>query len=168
MTKQLKKFFKELLVLLLLVVITSIAVNLYKTRNTVTGPAPALSAESIHGKALSLINQNQPVLVHFWATWCPVCSLEHGSIDAIAKDYPVITIAMQSGNEAELIQFMQEKQLSFPVIEDDAGEIANQWNVRGVPASFIISPDGEIRFVEVGYTSEIGLRLRLWWAARSS
>jgi thiol-disulfide isomerase/thioredoxin len=164
MAKQLKKFFKELAVLLLIIIITSIGVNLYKTRNAVTGPAPELSEISIKGKSLTLLNQKQPVLVHFWATWCPVCSLGHGTIDSIAKDYPVISIAMQSGNEQELLNFMSEKQLSYPVIEDDAGEIARQWNVRGVPASFIISPGGEIEFVEIGYSSEIGLRLRLWWA----
>ena len=168
MANQFKKFLKEAAVLVLLVVVTSVAVNLYKTRNAVTGPAPALSATSIQGKSLSLENQTQPVLVHFWATWCPVCSLEHGTIESIAKDYPVISIAMQSGRDAELIQFMTEKQLSFPVVEDDAGEVASQWHVRGVPASFIVSPDGEIRFVEVGYTSEIGLRLRLWWAEINS
>ena len=167
MANRLKKFFKEAAVLLLLVVVTSVAVNLYKTRNTATGPAPALSTVSIYGEPLSLANQQQPVLVHFWATWCPVCSLEHDSIDSIAKDYPIITIAMQSGNAEELIQFMRQEQLSFPVVEDDDGLIARHWQVSGVPASFIMSPSGEIKFVEVGYTSELGLRLRLWWAGRS-
>ena len=59
---------------------------------------------------------------------------------------------------------MQKEGLNFTVIADEYGEIAKQWSVKGVPASFIIAADGNIRFVEVGYTTELGLRARLWWA----
>lgn len=44
------------------------------------------------------------------------------------------------------------------------GSISEMWGVHAVPASFIIAPDGTIQFVEVGYPTELGLRLRLWWA----
>jgi peroxiredoxin len=120
--------------------------------------------ETIEGKPVMAQPEGEPMLVHFWATWCPICALENSSIQSISEDYHVVTIAMQSGNEDELKRFMQQEGLSFPVIADEYGEISKQWSVRGVPASFIISPDGEIRFIEVGYTSGLGLRARLWWA----
>ena len=43
-------------------------------------------------------------------------------------------------------------------------EILPQWGVRAVPASFVVDGTGQIRYVEVGYTTGIGLRLRLWLA----
>jgi alkyl hydroperoxide reductase subunit AhpC len=49
-------------------------------------------------------------------------------------------------------------------LNDEDGWISEKWGVHAVPASFIIDRTGRIRFVEVGYTTEIGLRLRLWWA----
>ena len=164
MNSKLKKFIREVAILLLMVMTVSVAVNLYKTWNVQRGPAPELLYASIDGKPVMAQPADEPMLVHFWATWCPVCSLEHGSIESISKDYPVVTVAMQSGNEEEIKQFMKNEGLSFTVISDEFGEISKQWSVRGVPASFIIAPDGNIRFVEVGYTSEIGLRARLWWA----
>ena len=45
-------------------------------------------------------------------------------------------------------------------------EIFRQYGFRGVPAFVVIDPSGEIRSISLGYTSEIGLRLRLWWASR--
>ncbi len=149
-----------------MVMTVSVAVNLYKTWNVERGPAPDLMFNTIEGKPVMAQPAGEPMLVHFWATWCPVCSLEHDSIESISEDFPVVTVAMQSGNEDEIKQFMQKQGLSFAVIADEYGEISKQWSVRGVPASFIISADGLIKFVEIGYTSEPGLRARLWWAGR--
>jgi peroxiredoxin len=108
----------------------------------------------------------QPVLVYFWATWCPVCRAEQGTIEAIAHDNPkVITVAMQSGSRDEVVKHLEEQALSFPVVNDPDNRISASWGVHAVPASFIIDRDGQIRFVEVGYTTGVGLRLRLWLAA---
>jgi len=164
MNPKLKKFLREVAILLVMVISVSVAVNLYKTWNVERGPAPEILFAGIDGKPVMVQPAGEPMLVHFWATWCPVCTLEHGTIQSIAEDYPVVTVAMQSGNEEELRQFMQKQGLDFTVIADEYGEIAKQWSVTGVPASFILSADGDIRFVEVGYTTELGLRARLWWA----
>ena len=48
------------------------------------------------------------------------------------------------------------------ILDGDQGEIAQKFGVRGVPVSFIISPDGETAFIEKGFTTEYGLRIRLW------
>jgi thiol-disulfide isomerase/thioredoxin len=106
-----------------------------------------------------------PVLVHFWATWCSICRTEQSAIAAIAHDNPnVITLAMQSGSNEEIARYMKEQNIDFPVVNDLHGINSIAWGVHAVPASFIIAPDGRIHFVEVGYTTGIGLRLRLWLA----
>jgi peroxiredoxin len=102
------------------------------------------------------------VLFHFWATWCPVCDLQAGSVESIYQDYPVITIASWSESEAEVTKYMQDNELTFPVMLDNSGQLARSFGLKGVPASFILSPSGEIAYVETGYTTETGLRFRLW------
>ena len=87
-----------------------------------------------------------------------------GSIDAIARDHPVITVALQSGTSAEIDQFMREAGQTFPIVSDPDGRIARRWGVSGVPASFVIDAAGRIRHSTVGISSEPGLRLRLWLA----
>jgi thiol-disulfide isomerase/thioredoxin len=124
-----------------------------------------LAGVQLDGKPVALdAFAGRPVLVHFWATWCPICRAEQGSIDALARDTPVITVAMQSGDRDAVVQHLRNETLSFPVLNDPDGVIAAQWGVRAVPASFIVDGAGRIRYVEVGYTTGIGLRLRLWLA----
>jgi thiol-disulfide isomerase/thioredoxin len=152
-------------VLLFTVVIAGI--RAWQQRDMASGVAPVLQGVTIAGQSYTLpAHPAQPVLVHFWATWCPVCRTEQSSIAAIAHDDPsLITIAMQSGKPQEVIQHMKEQGIDFPVVNDPDGSISRAWGVHAVPASFIVAPDGRIRFVEVGYTTSVGLRLRLWLAA---
>ena len=82
------------------------------------------------------------------------------------KDYPVLTIAMQSGSVAEVAQVLQKRELDWPTLVDADGAITRQYGLPGVPGLVLLDTQGMIRFVEVGYTTEIGLRLRLWWAGR--
>lgn len=156
---------KALVVLLFVAVIGGI--RTWQQRDMASGPAPALQGTTLAGLPYALPSHpDHPVLVHFWATWCPVCRAEQGSIAAIAHDHPdaVVTVAMQSGAPETVASHMREQGIVFPVVNDPDGNLARAWGVHAVPASFIVAPDGEIRFIEVGYTTEIGLRLRLWLA----
>jgi thiol-disulfide isomerase/thioredoxin len=159
---RLKKWAIEILVFVIVVA----GIRAWQQRDMVSGVAPPLQGTTLAGLPYKLpAHPDKPVLVHFWATWCPICRTEQGAIDAIAKDHPeTITVAMQSGSAIEVSRFMREQKLSFPALNDSDGGISRAWGVNGVPASFIISPDGKIRFVEVGLTSGIGLRFRLWLA----
>ncbi|MBU0620995.1 MAG: protein disulfide oxidoreductase [Gammaproteobacteria bacterium] len=152
----------------LVVIAIVVAIRAWQQRDMVSGPAPALQGITLAGKPYTLPTRpERPVLVHFWATWCPVCRAEQGNVASVAQDHSeVITIAMQSGKSEEVARYVQEQQIGFPVINDADGSIAASWGVQAVPASFFIGSDGQIRSTEVGYTTEIGMRLRLWWAGR--
>lgn len=141
------------------------SVKAYMQRHLVEGTAPALQSTLLNGQTVNLQSStDKPVLLHFWATWCPVCKLEQDSINAISEDHMVITVAMNSGTDLEVQSYLEENNLSFPVIVDENGAIARRFGVRGVPTSFIINSKGGIEFTEVGYTTSWGLRFRLWLA----
>jgi len=137
-------------------------VHLWQTRDLAQGPAPELAGRLIDGRPFDLsAMRGRTVLVHFWATWCPMCRLQQDAIQAIAQDHPVVTVAMQSGDAEDVSEHMAEEGLSFPVLVDNLGVLASRWGVSGVPTSFVIDGAGQITFVEVGYTSGPGLRARL-------
>ena len=136
-----------------------------RQQGLVEGQAPALESVTLAGDAVSLEDfHGRPMLLHFWASWCSVCRFGHDSIEAIARDWPVLTVAMQSGSDAELAAFMEQQGLTAATVNDERGLLAARYGVRGVPTSFILDEAGRIRFAEIGYTTEIGLRLRLWFA----
>lgn len=140
-------------------------VRWYQQRDLVSGQSPLLTATLLDGRSIALSElRGRPVLVHFWATWCPMCKFEQAAIDRLSKDHQVVTVAMRSGDSSTVEHFMVQEGLSFPVIVDDSGELARRFGVRGVPTSFVVDANGRIRFTEVGLTSAWGLRLRLWLA----
>jgi thiol-disulfide isomerase/thioredoxin len=163
MNTQTKNRWLSWLIYIVILLIVMQGVNWWKTRNTQSGNLSEFSGELMNGRAFTIAEfSGKPVLFHFWATWCPICDLEKDSIESIANDYPVISIASWSEGKAEVKAYMQEHRLTFPVMLDNSGELAQTFGLKGVPASFILSPDGEIKFVETGYSTEVGLRLRLW------
>ena len=135
------------------------------------GQAPIMKVQTITGKTLDLQALNQqgkPVLIHIWATWCPICDLTKGGVESVANDYAVINLATQSGSDDELLTFAKANEMNPELIVNDFdGKWMQLFGAKAVPASFIIAPNGEIAFVEVGFTSAWGLRLRLWWAGFS-
>lgn len=150
---------------LLVVLALFLALHAWQTRHAPRGMAPDISGTLLDGTAVSLEQyRGKPLLLQFWATWCPVCSMEQKSIAALADDYPVLSIAMDEASGQEIRDYMQEKNVDYRVLHDPDSVIAQRYSVTGVPSSFILDGEGKIRFVEVGYTTGIGLRLRLWWS----
>jgi peroxiredoxin len=150
-----------------LILCAFLLIQWWQSRPLANGQAPALAASLLNGQMVDLKHyRGQPLLVHFWAQWCPICRAEQGSIQAIAEDFPVLSIAMQSGSATTVAEFMREEDLTFPTIADPHAEIASAWGVKAVPVSFILDAAGTIRFSSVGYTTEAGLRARLWAAEK--
>jgi thiol-disulfide isomerase/thioredoxin len=160
--KWLRRFGTALAVLLVFV-----AVRAYQQRDLVIGRAPELAGIAVDGRPFALGGADRATLVYFWATWCPVCRLEHGTIESIAADWPVITVALQSGTDAELLRYLKDNGLTAATLNNH-GEQAANWGVRGTPTFFVVDRQRQIRFREVGFTSEWGLRVRLWLAERSA
>jgi len=163
MNTQTKKHWRSWLVYILLFLVVMQAANWWKTRDAASGNLSEFTGELIDGSAFTISEfSGEPVLFHFWATWCPICEMENDTIQSISQDYQVISIASWSEGEAEVKAYMRDKQLTFPAMLDTSGELAQSFGLKGVPASFILDPRGEITFVETGYSTEPGLRLRLW------
>jgi len=143
------------------------AIRAWNQQDLVKGSAIAIEGRSLDGRLISLQDyRGQPVLIHFWATWCGVCSAMADNVEAVARDYRVITIASQSGDSDRVRAYVAKNKLSFPVLNDPEGRLARIYGVSAFPTTFVLDKEGKIRQAEVGYTTEIGLRLRVFLAAR--
>lgn len=163
-----KNWFKNLMTVVLFIAIY-LAIRPFMQGDVVQGKAPQMSVTSITGKNIDLqqLNQQgQPVLVHIWATWCPICEVSKGGIESVAEDYAVINIATQSADDEQLLAYAKQHDMNPDIIVNDLeGQWLKTFGAKAVPADFVIDPQGNIAFVEVGFTTAWGLRLRLWWAS---
>jgi thiol-disulfide isomerase/thioredoxin len=156
----------------LAVVAIVLAVQWWQKRDAVSGPAPHFEAVLADGRTTTLESwrrnhPGRPVALHFWAEWCPICTAVRGSVDALGRDWPLLTVAMQSGDPAAVSRHLDRLGLRWPTVVDADGRITSLFGLRGVPAFVVLDATGEIRFVEIGYTSELGMRMRLWWVKQT-
>jgi len=164
MKTKIKKYTKEILYIVLMMTLFGNAISWYKSQDLNKAPLNLSSLTLIDGSKQSL-ETDKPILIHFWATWCPVCKLEASNINFIAKHFNVITIAVNSKNSANIQKYMQENHYSFKVVNDAQSLLASQFKIAGFPTTFIYDKHKNLCFNEVGYTSIIGLYVRMWWAS---
>ena len=137
----------------------------FLTRDAVGVVAPDVTSVTLSEQPFSLQQfRGKPAVVHFWASWCPVCEMEQGMVEGMAADVPMITVAMQSGSANEVRAYLTAQGVDYPVINDENGWLSAQYGVKAVPASFILDAEGTVRFATRGYTTGWGLRVRLWLA----
>lgn len=139
-------------------------VQVYMQQEMRSGKLPQFSVQTIRGDDSARLLSNKPAIVYFWGSWCGICSTMQGTITNVLQDYAGVTIALRSGHHSDVLNYLDKNELDWPVINDNDGAWARKFGVTAVPAVFIVAANGEISFVSLGYASEIGLRLRLWWA----
>ena len=148
MKKRIKSFIKEIVLFSLVFFLLSSAINLYRS-------SQMRLDDSICKEDVSL--------VHFWATWCPVCKAELGNIAFVASKYRIETIAVHSGDTREIASFLEKNEVHIPFRADPKSSLAQRYGINVYPTTIICS-QGKVRFSETGYTSTIGLLVRLWLA----
>ena len=163
MKSKIKRYLKEIILFVVVLTIFANAMSLYKSRN--------LSQEPLNMQTFTLINNqeykvpgNKPVLIHFWATWCPTCKLEASNIDFLSKYFEVLTIAVKSGSDDEIKKYMNAHNYTFRVVNDTEGRLSSQFHIAGFPTTFIYNKDKKLVFSDVGYTSTLSLYIKMYWA----
>ena len=160
MKSKIKKYLKEGLVFIVVLTIAMNAMSYYRSLDLNKEKLTIESFELLDNKSYQ-IPTDKPVLVHFWATWCPTCKFEAPNIEKISKDYEVITVAVQSGSKKEIQNYLEEHNLTFNVVNDNDGVYARKFNIQVFPTTFIYDKQKNLKFSEVGYTTTAGLYSRM-------
>ena len=164
--EKLKLCSKEIITTLVMVFVIANAISFFRSPDITDKNLPDISTLLTNQELFSTEDyKGKPVLIHFWATWCPTCKLEAGNIQSLSESYTVITIAVKSKTDDDINAYLKEHKLDFKVINDAEGIMAYQFSVPAYPTTFIYNKDGKLSFTEVGYTSTLGLILRMWWAS---
>jgi peroxiredoxin len=129
------------------------------------GAAPALELADAEGKLHRLANyRGSVVLVNFWATWCAPCREEMPSMErlrAAMKGKRFAILAVNVGESARTARAFAEKmQLGFPLLLDHDTQVSRAWSARVLPASFVVGPDGALRYSYFGAMDWAGADVR--------
>ena len=119
------------------------------------GATPPLELSDLDGKTHRLADyRGRAVLVNFWATWCEPCREEMPSFErlrAALESQRVTVLAVNLAEpEARIRRFLDTMPLGYPVLLDRDGTTARAWQARVLPATYILAPDGTIRYRHLG------------------
>lgn len=134
-------------------------------RQPVMPANPQLVLTDHHGQKVDIkaLSEDKPVLVYFWGSWCHICRTTSPTINQLSQEsqYPVVTIAVQSGDNTELENYLNKKHFTFTTINDADGQIFSDWQGQVTP-SYVILEDGKMSQALTGIQPLWSLKLRLW------
>jgi peroxiredoxin len=129
-------------------------------------PAPGFEMPGLDGRTVSLADyRGHVVVLNFWATWCAPCRLEAAALEAAFEDYRgkgVQFLGVNYRDDAAAARAYEgEFGITYPSAYDPGGTLAFDYELIGLPTTFIIGRDGLIHYRFVGYLTGAVLRRAL-------
>ncbi len=115
-----------------------------------------LKAEIYDIKQLDLENHlGKVVYLDFWASWCKPCKESFPWMNSLLSKYPadsfvIVTINLDAETDA-MHRFLAKVQADFDIYHDTRGQLAEQFEIEGMPASYLIDKNGKVVKNHIGF-----------------
>lgn len=126
--------------------------------------APAFTAPAYDGPPISLDRfRGHPIVLNFWASWCPPCRAEMPALEAAYQKYRargIVVIGIDGATDtwAASRSYLTARGVTYPAGRDDRGRVAQAYHVAALPTTYFIRADGRIAGVALtgGFTGTDG------------
>jgi len=128
-------------------------------------PAPAFSLPALDGSLHSLGQASgRKQVLYFFAPWCKVCGACSRSINALRaargeSELEIYAVGLEWEDGADLVRFAREHELRIPVLRGNV-DIERAYRIDTFPTIYVVDERGAVQDRVIGYTTELGLRLR--------
>ncbi|MDL2301767.1 TlpA family protein disulfide reductase [Lachnospiraceae bacterium OttesenSCG-928-D06] len=114
--------------------------------------APDFTIYDSDGNSINLSDiEDKPIVLNFWASWCPPCKNEMPYFDTVylelGDEIQFLMVDLADGNRETVekgMTFIEDEGFSFPVYFDTANEAGSIYGVRSIPTTYFIDKDGYI------------------------
>ena len=143
-----------------------VGINAWQTRHLVGRGelAPALALTTAQGAAVSLeALRGKRVQLHFWATWCGVCKLEYGALNAIHEglgpDEALVTVVADGDDPERVRAYLAEHDIRYPVWLGQPDAL-RAFRVDRFPTNYYVDPQGRMASADAGWSTRWGMAVR--------
>lgn len=128
--------------------------------------APDFSLVTLTGEEVTLsdFRGRQPVVLNFWATWCPPCRAEIPFFQSASRKYngQVAVLGIDDGEpRATVAPFVTEMGMTYPVPLDEESVVSRRYRVNSLPSTFFIDRDGVVQQVHIGIINQAVLEAQI-------
>ena len=128
--------------------------------------APAVAVEDLDGKPVDLGRYvgKQPVLLEFWATWCPLCKALEPTLKAAharfggTVRFVVIGVGVNQ-TPASIRRHLAEHPLPFPVLFDAAGAAVRAYQAPTTSYIVVLDKAGKVSYTGAGAEQDVATAL---------
>jgi thiol-disulfide isomerase/thioredoxin len=125
--------------------------------------APRFNAKTMDGERFTSQSlAGHPVLIQFWATWCPKCRGDQAAVDAISQEYAdkgLVVLAVDLGESKRTVKsYLERSPRQCKIVLMDDTNLAAVFGARVVPMYVLIGGDGKIAGTQMGAGGEAMLR----------
>ncbi len=126
---------------------------------------PDFSMYTAEGEEVKLSDYaGKPIIVNFWASWCPPCASEMPDFQEAFEDYGhkiqfvMVNVTTWENEAGAADAFLKEGGYTFPVFYDNTGDAAQIYQINSIPQTLFISAEGKVIGWERTMVSESTLR----------
>jgi len=117
--------------------------------------AEGFTLQNLTGPMVSLKDfQSKVIFLNFWASWCGPCRIEMPAMELlwqVFQDDDFVVLAVDVKEERDTVSsFIEKNDYTFPVLLDSRGKVANMYDVRAYPTTFLIDGEGKVVGKAVG------------------
>lgn len=112
--------------------------------------APDFSANDLSGKSTVFSSfKGKPILLNFWATWCPNCREERKYLISFYEEYKdkgIVVISVSTDRSPDQVkEYLKKVPMNFIILHDTSGQAARAYGVFALPTTFLIDREGLIK-----------------------
>ncbi len=118
----------------------------------VGAPPPDFTLRTKAGAVALSHLRGKPVVINFWASWCPPCTDELPYFARLTRDYGDRVVVVTVSNEAAGIarEYLRQHRLDLPLLEDTDSSVFSAYALPPIPGTVVLAPDGRVEYISAG------------------